>query len=87
MTASDPRAYALRALREGRVCIAHARSLPGPGTSPHEVLARVTGHHGTYTVGFRSGTWSCTCGKDQPCGHRTAAAIVTGYAPRAAGPC
>lgn len=73
------RAYALRAVREGRVSIVHARSVPG-SAAPHEVIGRVEGHMGVYRVGFRSGTWSCTCGVEQPCGHRTAVALVTGRA-------
>lgn len=72
------REYALRAIREGRVCVVHARSVPARDAVPHEVLGRVVGHNGTYNVGFRSGAWSCSCGKDQPCGHRTAVALVVG---------
>lgn len=72
------RVYALRALREGRVSIIHARSIPGRA-APHEVIGRVQGHMGVYRVGLRAGTWSCTCGVEQPCGHRVAVALVTGH--------
>lgn len=75
---NKPRAYALKALREGRVCIVHSRSVPSRDAVPHEVLGRVVGHNGVYSVGYRSGTWSCSCGTEQPCGHRTAVALVVG---------
>jgi hypothetical protein len=73
------REYALRAIREGRVCVVHARSVPARDAVPHEVLGRVVGHNGVYSVGYRSGTWSCSCGTEQPCGHRTAVAQVVGH--------
>lgn len=79
---SDVRAYALKALREQRVCVAHARSVPNREATPFEVLARVQGYHGVYIVGYRGGAWSCTCGKDQPCGHRTAVGLATGHYPQ-----
>lgn len=77
------RKYALTALREARVRVVHARSMPNGDMPPHEVMAKVQGHFSTYTVALKAGTWSCTCGKDQPCGHRTAVGLVTGHTPKA----
>jgi hypothetical protein len=77
-TTNRPREYALRAIREGRVCVVHARSVPARDAVPYEVLGRVVGHNGVYSVGYRSGTWSCSCGTEQPCGHRTAVALIVG---------
>lgn len=79
MAEKGPREYALKAIREGRVCVVHARSVPARDAVPHELLARVVGHNGVYSVGFRSGTWSCSCGVEQPCGHRMAVSLVAGH--------
>jgi hypothetical protein len=79
---ADVRSRALGYLRDGAVAVFHARS-PRDGTPPHELVAKVEGHHGRYIVDFLDGTWTCTCCKPA-CAHLAAVQLVTGHTSPAA---
>lgn len=75
---ADLRAKALAYVREGRVVITTATTMPEQAR-PVLVVATVHGHRRRYRiVRWACGTWSCTCLDAQICPHIAATALVTG---------
>lgn len=82
----DLRSKALAYVREGRVVVTTAATLPD-ARRPALVVATVRGQQQAHTVTLspHSG-WSCTCWRTEPCAHLAAVAISTGAPGYAARP-
>lgn len=83
---ADLRSRALGYVREGRVVVTTAATLPD-ARRPALVVATVRGHQAAYTVTLnpQSG-WACTCWRTDACAHLAAVAISTGAPGYAARP-